>query len=49
MKVQNISPAEHTKNQIHDEEGAEDDHGDEVAELPGVTHGVLDLVLMCKS
>ena len=37
------SPAEHTKNQIHDEKGTEDNHRDEVEELPGVTHGVLDL------
>ena len=38
------SPAEDTKNEVHDEEGAEDDHGDEVDELPRVPHRVLDLL-----
>jgi len=37
------SPAQHAENEIHDKEGAEDDHGDEVAELPRVSIGVLDL------
>ena len=36
-------PAEHTEDEIHDEERAEHHHGDEVAELPRVPHGVLDL------
>jgi hypothetical protein len=31
-------PAEDTENQVHDEEGAEDDHRDEVHKLPGVAH-----------
>ena len=37
------SPAEHTKNEIHDEKCAEHDHGHEVDELPGVAHGILNL------
>ncbi len=37
------SPAEDTENEVHDKEGTEDDHGDEVRELPLVPHGILDL------
>ncbi len=39
------SPAEHTENEVHDEEGAEHHHGDEVRELPLVSQGILDLWL----
>ncbi len=37
-------PAEDTENKIHHKKGADDDHRDEVDPLPGITHGVLDLV-----
>ena len=40
----NPLPAENTKDEVHDEEGPQHHHGDEIAELPGVTHGVLDLI-----
>ena len=39
----NDSPAEYTKNEVHDEERSKHDHGNEVDELPRRTHGILDL------
>ena len=39
------SPAEHTKNQVHDKECAKYNHGDEIDELPRTPHGILDLLL----
>ena len=39
------SPAQHTENKVHDEEGSEHNHGNEVEKLPCVAHGILDLHL----
>ena len=36
-------PGQDTKNEVHDEEGTQDDHGDKVNELPLVAHGILNL------
>ena len=36
-------PGEDTEDEVHDEEGAEDDHGHEIAELPSVALSVMDL------
>lgn len=37
------SPAEDTKNEVHDKKGSKNNHWDKVAKLPCVTHGILDL------
>ena len=37
------SPAENTKNEIHDEKGSENNHGNEISKLPCVAHGILNL------
>ena len=37
------SPAEHTKNQVHDEKSSKHNHGDEIDKLPWTAHCVLDL------
>ena len=37
------SPAENTKNEVHDEESSKYNHRNEVCELPCVAHGILDL------
>ena len=36
-------PAQDAQDEIHHEEGSEDNHGDEVHELPGAALGVVDL------
>ena len=37
------SPAKYTENQIHDEEGADNNHRDEVDPLPRIAHRILNL------
>lgn len=37
------SPAEDTKNKVHNEECTQDDHGYEKYPLPAVTHGICNL------
>ena len=37
------SPAENTKNEVHDEKGSENNHGNEISKLPCVAHGILNL------
>lgn len=37
------SPAENTKNEVHDEECTQDDHGHKKYPLPAVTHGICNL------
>ena len=41
MNKLGLLPGQHTENQVHDEEGAEDDHGDKVDELPCVSLAVV--------
>ena len=36
-------PAQHAEDEIHHKECSEDNHGDEVHELPGAALGVVDL------
>ena len=42
-------PAQHAQDEIHDKEGSEDHHGDEVHELPGAALGVVDLKHQVRS
>ena len=42
-------PAQHAQDQIHHKERPEDDHGDEVHELPGAALGVVDLKYQVRS
>lgn len=36
-------PTENTENEVHDEEGSNNHHRDEVNPLPGISHRVFDL------
>lgn len=40
------SPAEYTKNEVHDEEGSENNHWYEIYKHPWAFHGILDLFLL---
>ena len=42
-KNNGYSPAENTENEVHHEEGSEDDHGHKVDELPSIPLWVVDL------
>lgn len=42
-KMKLNSPAEDTKNEVHNEECTQDDHGHKKYPLPAVTHGICNL------
>ena len=41
VNIVNDSPGEDTKNEIHDKERSDDDHGEKVEKLPGGPLGVV--------